>query len=114
MPRREDSELTRMLMPTSTAPIRKKLLTVTASKVGLLAAGQGEGDATGRFYVGELRRQDAGRMPSDSNLRIWRTVKGRLRFFSKEFQGFRVVRASARGLAGVAARQRQPGVHART
>ena len=43
-----------------------------------------------------------------------RQVKGRLRFFSKEFQGFRVVRASARGLAGVAARQRQPGVHART
>ncbi len=42
MPRREDSELTRMLMPTSTAPIRKKLLTVTASKVGLLAAGQGK------------------------------------------------------------------------
>ena len=29
-------------MPTSTAPIRKKLLTVTASKVGLLAAGQGK------------------------------------------------------------------------
>jgi hypothetical protein len=34
MPRREDSELTRILAPTSNAPIRNRLLMVVASKGG--------------------------------------------------------------------------------
>ena len=34
MPRREESELTRMLAPTSNAPIKNRLLMVVASKGG--------------------------------------------------------------------------------
>ncbi|MNW10758.1 hypothetical protein D3C71_2080390 [compost metagenome] len=46
MPRRDDSELTRILAPTSNAPIRNRLLMVLASKGRYSeTAGKGRGSA---------------------------------------------------------------------
>ncbi|MNG98527.1 hypothetical protein D3C79_576740 [compost metagenome] len=63
MPRREESELTRILAPTSNAPIKNRLLMVDASK-GSTPGKSGKGGA-----------EHAGYVPTDSNPRLARAVK---------------------------------------
>ncbi|BBH43857.1 hypothetical protein KU43P_03340 [Pseudomonas sp. KU43P] len=66
MPRREESELTRMLAPTSNAPIKNRLLMVLASKGRYSGTSRGEGTCENEL---------AGRVPIDSNLMNWQAVK---------------------------------------